>query len=149
MSKFQPMSFADIGAFLDYLPEDERELVEALRVLIRGCMPEAEERLAYNVPFYYGNARIVFLWPGAVPWGGLREAGVQLGFCRGNVLPSRELLDQGTRREVHSLHFRSVAEIDIDLVRALLFEALEIDRMESARKIAKKRTKKADLQDPP
>ena len=149
MNKFQPISFGDMEEFLDYLPEDERKLVDALRHLIRACLPEAEERLAYNVPFYYGHSRLVFLWPGAVPWGGLRESGVQLGFCRGNLLPSRELLDQGTRREVYSLHFKAVAEIDVEFVRGLLFEAVEVDVMESARKQAKKQRKKADLEGPP
>lgn len=149
MNPLQPISFGNIEEFLDYLPEDERELVEALRELIRACLPLAEERLSYNVPFYYGHGRIVFLWPGAVPWGGLREAGVQLGFCRGNLLPSKDLLDQGTRREVYSLHFKNLASIDREFVRSMLFEALEVDLMESARKTAKKHKKKADLQDPP
>ena len=144
MNPFQPISFADVDEFLDYLPEDERIVVDALRSLIRTCLPEVEERLAYNVPFYYGKSRIVFLWPGAVPWGGLREPGVQLGFCRGNLLPSKDLLDQGTRREVYSLHFKSLAEIDADFVRSMLFEALEVDVAESNRKAAKKQKKKAN-----
>ena len=50
MNKFQPISFGDMEEFLDYLPEDERKLVDALRHLIRACLPEAEERLEGLLP---------------------------------------------------------------------------------------------------
>lgn len=128
MNKFQKLSFGNVKEFLDYLPEDERELVEILRRLIGEWMPGSNEKLAYNVPFYYGFGRILFLWPGSVPWGGLRTPGVQIGFCKGNLLPSRELLNQGNRKEVYTLQVQVPEDIDVELLRMLVLEAVEVDR---------------------
>ncbi|MCH8487328.1 MAG: DUF1801 domain-containing protein [Candidatus Cyclonatronum sp.] len=70
MNKFQHTKFKTVGAFLDYLPEKEREIVEALRNLITESLPECEEKLSYNVPFYYRNSRICYIWPASFALGG-------------------------------------------------------------------------------
>ena len=138
MNKFQPLHFPDINAFLEYLPSDELEIVLALRGLIFEALPHCTEKLAYNVPYYYLNSRAVFLWPGAIPWGGLREPGVQLGFCKGSLLPSKDLLDHGTRKQVFSLHFPTLPSIDPSLIRHLLQEAQQIDTQEASSKKSKR-----------
>jgi hypothetical protein len=143
MSKFQNVEFRDVNEFLDFLPEEELVLVEALRKIILDTYPNCTEKLAYNVPFYYGHSRLVFLWPCSVPWGGLRSAGVQLGFCKGNLLPSKDLLDQGDRKQVYSLQFLKLADIDVDFVRMMLLEALEVDNTEFGYK-AKRKGRQAD-----
>jgi hypothetical protein len=45
--------FRNVTGFLDYLPADELKIVERLRELIFYCIPDAKEKLAYNIPFYY------------------------------------------------------------------------------------------------
>ncbi|MDX1641781.1 MAG: DUF1801 domain-containing protein [Balneolaceae bacterium] len=71
--------------FLDFLPDDERSIVHYLRDLVLSTLHPIEEKLAYNVPFYYGQSRICYIWPASIPWGGVNH-GVILGFCRGYLL---------------------------------------------------------------
>lgn len=68
MNKFQPVKFRNIGEFFDFIPENEREIVLALRQLILDSIPGCRERLAYNVPYYYLHSRICFIWPPSIPW---------------------------------------------------------------------------------
>jgi hypothetical protein len=128
MKKQQPLKFLSIDEFLDYLPEEEREIVEILRELILDSLPQLEERLAYNVPYYYGRSRICFIWPASVPWGKVPAQGVQLGFCKGHLLQDEiEFLQKGNRKEVYVKTFFQPEEIDADLVKAYLMEAGEVD----------------------
>jgi hypothetical protein len=126
MNQFQPFSFDSIDAFLEYLPPDERKLVECLREIIFQCIPDAKEKLAYNVPFYYRHSRICYLWPGAVPWGKIKE-GVVLGFCKGNLLGDTSYLEKGQRKYIYTKTFYRLKDIDRDRVAQALFDAVVID----------------------
>jgi hypothetical protein len=122
----QPMAFKSIPEFLHYLPEDQLQLVEALRNLVFECLPGCTEKLAYNVPFYYRYSRICFIWPAAVPWGAI-TSGVQIGFCKGTLLSDTAYLTADGRRSVLVKRFDSPKEIDTGRLRALLYEAALID----------------------
>ncbi|RNC85322.1 MAG: DUF1801 domain-containing protein [Balneola sp.] len=127
MNKFQNLNFSSLGDFLDYLPDNELEIVEELRALVYECIPDCKEKLSYNVPFFSRNRTICFIWPGSVPWGTIKE-GVILGFSRGNLLSDYAgYLEKGTRKSVYTKTFLHVDEIDPQLIRDYLFEALEID----------------------
>jgi hypothetical protein len=89
MKSPQKVTFKDIEAFLAYLPESELRIVNLLRRIIIDCIPDCQEKLAYNVLFFYRRSRICYVWPGSIPWGGFKE-GVAIGFCRGS-----ELIDEG------------------------------------------------------
>lgn len=129
MNKFQNISFGSVGEFLDYLPENELLVVEELRNLVFECIPDVKEKLSYNVPFYSRNKRICFIWPASIPWGKVNMNGVQFGFTRGHLLSDyAKYLEKGNRKQVHSKTFFSIDEIDFELMREYLFEALEIDR---------------------
>jgi hypothetical protein len=139
MGKAQDVSFSSVGEFLAYLPYEEFTIVDRLRELIYECIPDVQERLAYNVPFFYRHSRIVFIWPGWVPWGRKRKSGVELGFCRGNLLSDAAYLNKGSRKEVYIRTFQHEKEIDIAEIRRLLLEAVSIDReMNQIRKGKKK-----------
>lgn len=129
MNQFQPIKFRDIGEFLDYLPPDQLVITERLRELASECIPDVKEKLAYNVPFFYRHRRICFIWPAAVPWGKVEKDGVQLGFCEGHLLKDdSDYLDKGNRKQVYWKVFHHLNEIDVDLIRSYLYEAVEIDR---------------------
>lgn len=140
MNQFQPFSFADVEEFLDFLTEEERKIVRVLRSIIQDCLPEAREKLAYNVPFYYRNRRLAYIWPASVPWGGFRQEGVALGFCYGHLLDNSENYLLGdANKQIRYLIFRELSDIDPDLVRAYLLEAMEVDsRFSKAGKKSKK-----------
>lgn len=127
MSKFQDVSFRTVGEFLDSLPPHELKIVECLRELIFECIPDAKEKLAYNVPFYYRYGRIVFIWPGSVKWGSKEKEGVELGFCRGNLLADPSYLNEGGRKEVYIKTFFSTKDINAEKVRELLYEGVVVD----------------------
>ena len=128
MSKMQPVDFHDVEDFLSFLPKNEREIVLRLRQIIFECIPDAEEKLAYNVPFYYRHSRIGYIWPSSVPWGKVSHAGVHLGFEHGNLLKDETgYLNRGKRKQIYWKDFHSVKEIDVDLLKSFLFEAAMVD----------------------
>ncbi len=137
MNKFQNINFRSLDDFFDYLPENELVIVEQLRDLVLASIPEVKEKLSFNVPFFRKHRTICFIWPGAVPWGGIRE-GVQLGFVQGHLLTDEHnYLSAGNRKQVRIKTFNDLREIDHDIVRSLLFEATVID--EEYRNAAKTR----------
>jgi len=138
MNPFQNVSFDSIEALLEFLPPDERKLTERLRALVLECIPDAREQLSYNVPFYSRRTRICFIWPGSVPWGGIKE-GVSIGFVRGNQLADDGWLERGKRKTVFTKTFLSLKDIDADRIRALLFEALDADARAFDEKKGRKR----------
>lgn len=129
MNKFQNVSFKDVEEFLEYLPEEEHKIVLYLRSLIFACIPHIKEKLAYNIPFYYQNKRVCYIWPSAVPWGKVKETGaVVLGFCQGQkLLDEAGILDKDGRKEIATVSFLSIKEIDSELIRSYIYEAIYID----------------------
>lgn len=127
MGKIQPTKFNSVDEFLDFIPMEERRIVENLRDIIFEVLPECREKLAYNVPYYYRHSRICFVWPSSIPWGGI-DSGVAIGFCKGNLLSDEiNYLEKGNRKEVYMKIFSTAKEIDPDMLKFYLFEAREID----------------------
>jgi len=128
MSKMQNVNFRNVEEFLDYLPDNERDIIDYLREIIQECIPECSEKLSYNVPYFSKHSRICFIWPASVPWGNVKMSGVQLGFCRGNLLHDDiNYLEKGNRKQVYSKTFFEIEDIDVDILRAYLFDAVEVD----------------------
>ncbi|OGU27501.1 MAG: hypothetical protein A2057_05245 [Ignavibacteria bacterium GWA2_35_9] len=128
MNKFQKLQFKSIDDFLEYLPEDELKIVNRLRQLILDCIPDCVEKLSYNVPYYYRHSRICFIWPASVPWGNVKMKGVQLGFCNGNKLNDEiKYLERGNRKQVYIKTFYDVKDIETDLLRSYILEAVMRD----------------------
>jgi len=124
----QGIKFQSFVEFWEYLPEDERVIVDVLRQIVLTHLPSGfKEKLSYNVPYFYGNRRVCLIWPGSVPWGGIRS-GVLFGFCQGNKLPDSEnYLTHGTNKQVYYKIYHSVDEIDEAAIARLIKEAVEID----------------------
>ncbi len=126
--KMQDVSFRDVDDFLEFLPKDERKIVDVLRNLVFQCLPDAREKLSYNVPYFFGKQRIAFIWPASVPWGMSQTEGVLLGFCKGHLMRDPyKILDRTNRKVVGTLLFTDLTQIDEDVIREYLFEAGEID----------------------
>lgn len=142
MNPFQDVAFRNVQDFLDYLPDGEAKLVESLRHLVFECIPDVQEKLAYNVPFYYRYSRICFIWPGSVPWGKTQKAGVEFGFCKGHLLSDSSYLNKGSRKEVYIKTFYHLKEIETDVLRSLLYEAVALDDEDGRLKKTAKRGKK-------
>lgn len=125
----QNVSFRDIDEFLEYLPPEEKKITLFLRQLVFTCIPNVKEKLSYNVPYYKRHKNICFIWPASVLWGTKGgNYGVRFGFTNGYLL-SDELsyLEKEGRKQVYWRDFKSIKEIDVDVLKAYLFEAVEID----------------------
>jgi hypothetical protein len=129
------LKFQSFVEFWDFLPENERIIVDVLRQIILENLPSTcKEKLAYNVPYYYGKKRICLIWPGSVPWGGIRD-GVLLGFCQGYKLSDPEnYLIHGTNKRVYYKIYHSVEEINETAIISLLKEAVNYDTTLQSRK---------------
>ena len=123
MKNTQEIELKTFDEFLDYLNDEELEIVLFLRKIIFECMPDCKEKLAYNVPFYYRHARICYIWPASIPWGKV-EKGVAIGFCKGT-----SFLDETfeTTKFASKQIFNSVSEIDVALLKQKIYEALLVD----------------------
>lgn len=121
--------FRDLSDLLNYLPENERRLTVYLRDMVLECLPNCTEKISYNVPYFYLNKSVCFIWPGAVLWGSKRMYdGVRFGFTKGHLLSNEpDYFKREHRKYVTFRDFTSIDEIDTDLLRMYLFEAAEID----------------------
>lgn len=127
--KMQNVSFKTIDEFLEYLPEDELVIVKALREMILDSIPEAKEKLTYNVPYYSGKKKICFVWPGSVFWGSKRAyEGVRLGFVHGHLMHDDiGYLEKEGRKQVYYKTFSHIDEIEEDILQAYIMDAVMID----------------------
>jgi hypothetical protein len=128
-SKMQNISFETVEDFLEFLPVDELRIVNVLRMLVLECMPDAIEKLSFNVPFYKRHKTVCFIWPASVFWGSKKTyEGVRFGFANGYLMQDEiGYLNKGDRKQIYWRDFTSVSEIDVSLLRAYLFEAMIID----------------------
>lgn len=127
MSKVQKLNFQSVDEFLEFLPKGELNLVLYLRSIVFDCIPRVREKLAYNVPFYYLKKRISFIWPSAVPWGGIKS-GVMFGLCKGAYLSNPlNYFDIGNRKEISTKVFHNIDEVEVDRIKDAIFEAVELD----------------------
>ena len=131
MNSDQKIEKNDIESFLYNLPDKELVIVEYLRELVFECIPNCEEKLSYQVPYYYGKKRICFIWPASIPMSGIDE-GVVLGFCKGCDLDNgNNFLDQGSRKEVSTRTFFSLQQAldERDFIKMYLLEASKQDAL--------------------
>lgn len=128
LHKIQHVKFDSVEDFLEYLPRYERKMVDVLRSILLDCIPGCKEKLSYNVPYYYRHSRICYIWPSSIPWGHVKLNGVQLGFCHGYLMrDDLNYLEKGNRKQVYIKTFQDVRDIDPDLVRTYIYEAVELD----------------------
>ena len=112
------------------LPENERMIVDVLRQIVIENLPSTcKEKLAFNVPYFYGNRGICIIWPSTIPRGGIKQ-GVLLGFWQGHKLSDEDAyLTHGTNKKVFYKIFNDINQIDEQAIVKLLKEAVRIDRM--------------------
>jgi hypothetical protein len=136
--RMQDVDFTTIEELLVFLPEDELKITELLRKIIFSCIPDIEEKISYNVPFYKRHSNICYIWPSSVQWGNVKNTGVQFGFNKGYLLTDEiNYLEKGTRKQVYWKTFHSIKEVNVDLLKAYIFEAVLVDEEQM-----KKRQKK-------
>ena len=123
-NKFQDVDFKNVEEFLDYLPDAELKIVLTLRKMIFDCIPNCQEKLSYNVPFYHRKKNICFIWPSSIAWGKMKQRGVRLGFTSGYLMRDEiNYLDKGDRKQMFFKDFYAINDIESDMLKTYLFEA--------------------------
>jgi len=112
----------------ELLPDEERIITDVLRQIITGHLPlHCNEKISYNVPFFYGNKGICIIWPSTIPRGGIKK-GVLLGFWYGNKLKdANQYLTHGTNKQIFYKIFYTADEINEEAIVKLIKEAVELD----------------------
>ncbi len=125
----QNVKFRSVVDFLAFLPEEELILVEELRSLVQECVPEAKERLSFNVPFYKRRTDLCFIWPASVFWGSKRTYdGVRFGFTQGHRLVDEAgYLNKEGRKQIYWRDITRFTARDRELIRSLLYQAVQVD----------------------
>jgi hypothetical protein len=128
MEKGYNNKITSLVQLFDRLPEGERIIVDVLRQIISENLPNyCKEKLAFNVPYFYGHKGICIIWPASIPRGGFKQ-GVLLGFWQGNKLKDEDhYLTHGTNKKVFYKIYKDVEEIDEPAIVKLLKEAVKID----------------------
>jgi hypothetical protein len=122
------LKITSLIALYDILPQNEKMLMDVLRNIILDHLPTyCQEKLSFNVPFFYGNKGICILWPASIPGGGIKQ-GVLLGFWHGNKLvDTNHFLTKGNNKKVFYKIFQNVEDIDPEGIIAILNEAIIYD----------------------
>jgi hypothetical protein len=130
-----PFKIKSYPELFDFLPENERLIVDILCAIIRENLPSyCKQKISYNVPFFYGNRSICLVWPATVPRGGIKE-GVLLGFWYGSSLNDADsYLTHGTNKQIFYKIFKDPVDIDEKALGKILMEAVQFDELKSKRK---------------
>ncbi len=126
------MKIKSILQLYEILPEEERVIVDVLRQIVSEYLPDyCNEKISYNVPFFYGKRGICIIWPATVPRGGIKS-GVLLGFWYGKDLEDvDQYLTHGTNKQIFYKIYQSVEEIEEGAIIKLLKEAVLLDEQKT------------------
>ena len=117
----------DFDSFYEDLLPVEKSICRRLRDLLLEHFPGLQEKFAYGVPYYWGFARICFMYPASFPYSGM-EQGVAFGFARGHLLSNEQgLLELGERKEVAYVRLLSEKDIRQEALLEILHEAVLVD----------------------
>ena len=124
------MKFKSLLELYEYLPEDEKIMVDVLRQIVYKHLPAyCKEKLSFSVPYFSGKRGICIIWPASVKGGGVKQ-GVLLGFIHGNKMDDTDnFLTKGTNKKVFYKIYISPDQIDEAAIAKLLTEAVRVDNL--------------------
>jgi uncharacterized protein YdhG (YjbR/CyaY superfamily) len=100
------------------LPE-YRDIVEVIRTCMRTLAPQAEEVISYGIPAYRVKHIIAVISP--------TKKGVTLAFSNGAAFEDKLGLLEGLGKVSKNLRFKNAAEVDREVIKYYLDQALEFD----------------------
>jgi hypothetical protein len=103
------------------VPPQFREVVVAIRGLMRECAPDAEEVISYGMPVYRGKKIFAWINPPVKD--------VTFGFSRGGQMEDKYSLLHGTAKGgSRHLKMKSLAEVNRPALKYYIKQAVELDR---------------------
>ena len=109
-----------ISDYLYHLTSKQAGIVQFLHDLIMEN-PTIEVKRRWNLPFYYRKSWICY-------FNILKNGNVEWAFTRGNELSNEnQWLEARGRKQIYSVNFASVHDIELQLAKITLQEALLLD----------------------
>ena len=125
------------------LPEPDRAITERLRSIILNAVPDMKEKISYGVPYFHRFSNVCYIWPGSIGWMNKTYDGVEFGFIQGHLLSNEQgLLKLGTRKYIANCTFMNAREIDENVIREILYEAMFIDEERMKERKQRKKARK-------
>lgn len=106
-----------------YIQNHEKTIKTILEILNASIMnfPGVISKIRYKIPFYYKKSWICYLNP-------QKSGGVELAFTRGNELADEQgILERKGRKQVKSITYQSIKDIDEASLNIILQEAMLLD----------------------
>ncbi len=100
------------------LPE-YRDIVTALRTLMKECAPDAEECISYGIPAFRMRRILAVISP--------TKKGITFAFSRGAEFKDKYGLLEGVGKASKNVRIRHATEIDQAALRYYIQQALELD----------------------
>jgi len=100
------------------LPE-YRDIVMAIRTLMKECAPDATELISYGIPAYRGRRILAVISP--------TKEGITFSFSRGAEFKDRYGLLEGAGKVSKNVRIRRLSELDETALRYYIRQALDLD----------------------
>lgn len=115
-----------VDDYIDNSPEKFIPIITILQNIIMETLPNVIEKISYGIPFYYYREPLCYI--------NVRNNCVDLGFSKGYKLSNKQgILESKNRKQVKSLSFTSVCDINKKLIKEILLEAALINEMNKKR----------------
>ncbi|NMC77448.1 MAG: DUF1801 domain-containing protein [Candidatus Methanofastidiosa archaeon] len=110
----------EISEYINSLPEDKKEIVNALRSIILSVDPSLNESLKWKQPVYSKKGDICYIFP--------TGGHVNLGFYRAIELKDPKKLLEGTGKKLRHIKIKSLEDIDKEYFWELVSDAISKDK---------------------
>lgn len=108
-----------IDAFIARQPEPLREIMTALRAIVRETAPDLEEKPKWSWPTFVGRSNVAYIAP--------MNGYVNLGFFRGAELPDPVGIVEGTGKGLRHVKVRSLEDMPRAALEDLVRAAIRLD----------------------
>ncbi|MEU4335200.1 DUF1801 domain-containing protein [Micromonospora lupini] len=114
------MTSPDVDAYLDRLSAEHRDVVAALRELMRECAPDAHEVISRGSLAWQGAKLLAIL--------SLSRTHVTFAFARGAEFTDRHGLLAGVGKGTRHVKLKPAAALDRVALRDYIHQAVQLDR---------------------
>lgn len=111
--------FKDVDDYIAQLRDWQAEAVTQLRAIVREAAPDAEESIKWSQPVYSKNGPFCYIRA--------FKKHINFGFWRGTQLTDPSGLLQGSGKKMAHVRVASLDDIQPDLFRAFVREAVELN----------------------
>ena len=95
----------EVDDYIYRLPEELRDVAQALRSILLSISPSIEEKYSYKVPFYYYHGPLCYI--------NKMKDHIYIGFVKGYELDDEyDLLEKGDRKMVRIIRYGCISDIE-------------------------------------